>query len=75
MENDITPQLSADSLRRSAIDLGRAIEAGSEDTLLVTITARADNLGTSAILIFEVSMDADGGAILIPAVNSGAIET
>jgi PKD repeat protein len=71
--NNTTPLPQTDSLRLSGVDLGRNIQAGAEDVLLATITVRADSTGTSAFVISNVNMDADGGGIITPEISSGEI--
>jgi PKD repeat protein len=71
--NNTTPLPQTDSLRLSGVDLGRNIQAGAEDVLLATITVRADSMGTSAIAISNVNMDADGGSIITPDISSGQV--
>jgi len=71
--NNTNPEPPADSLILSAVDMARQVEPGLENTLLATITVRADSTGTSAITISGVHMDADGGDIITPEVTSGEI--
>ncbi len=71
--SNTTPPPPADSLRLSAVDLGKSVEAGAEDVLLATITVRADSTGNSAITISDVNMDADGGTGIAPGLSSGEV--
>jgi len=71
--NNTTPLPPGDSLRLSAVDVGRQVEPGSGSALLATITVRADRTGASSIRLSNVTMDADGGAIISPVVTSGEI--
>jgi PKD repeat protein len=71
--NDTTPLPPTDSLRLSGVDLGKSVQAGAVNVLLATITVRADSMGTSAIAISNVNMDADGGSIITPDISSGQV--
>ncbi|KQC04692.1 MAG: hypothetical protein APR55_06265, partial [Methanolinea sp. SDB] len=66
MLNNTNPEPSADSLILSGVDIGRQVEPGAGSTLLATITVRADSTGTSAIILSDVNMDADGGDVIVP---------
>jgi len=71
--NDTTPLPPTDSLRLSGVDLDKSVQAGAVNVLLATITVRADSMGTSAIAISNVNMDADGGSIITPDISSGQV--
>ncbi|KQC05720.1 MAG: hypothetical protein APR55_05590 [Methanolinea sp. SDB] len=73
MLNNTNPEPPADSLILSIVDLGRQVEPGAGNTLLATITIRADSTGTSAITLSDVNMDADGGDLITLDVTSGEI--
>jgi len=71
--NNTTPSPPGDSLRLSSVDVNKNVQAGAENTLLATITVRADSTGTSEITLSDVHMDADGGDAITPDVISGDI--
>jgi len=71
--NNTTPLPPADSIRVSGVDINQNIQSGAKDTLLATITVRADNTGTSTITLSDVNIDADGGDKIVPELTSGGI--
>ncbi|OPY36823.1 MAG: PKD domain protein [Methanoregulaceae archaeon PtaU1.Bin059] len=71
--NNTIPSPPADSLRLSAVDLDKSVEAGAEDVLLATITVYADSTGNSTITVSNVHMDADGGSMIEPGLSLGEV--
>jgi hypothetical protein len=60
--------LPGDSIWFGGLDLNRTIEPGATDIPLGTVTVRGDSVGSTALVVQVLEMDADGGGVLTPVV-------
>lgn len=64
--------LPADSVALKAADLMDGVPAGSTGITLATLTLRADEAGTTPVIITIKQMDDDNGGIMSPAIVAGS---
>lgn len=57
----------------SGVDINRQVQAGATGILLGTVTVEGGITGTSTLTVTDVHMDADGGAGIVPLVDTGTI--
>lgn len=72
--NNVT-QLPSDSVRLSAVDLEKSVEAGATLVPLATITIRGQNAGVTDISITSIQLTADGGAGIEPSLGTARLTT
>ena len=66
-----TTGYTAWSVRLSGVDNDKLIQSGATNVVLANVTIRGDAIGTTPLTISNVHMDADGGAIITPAIVNG----
>jgi PKD repeat protein len=66
-----TTSLPASSVKISAVDLNKSVQAGALNVLLATITLRGIDSGSTPIVLSGVTMDADGGGVITPVLLEG----
>lgn len=62
------------SVTLEAVDLHDAVSAGDGDVTLATVDVRGEDAGETTASVTELQADADGGARIDPALESGSIQ-
>ncbi|KUG10028.1 cell surface protein [hydrocarbon metagenome] len=68
-----TSALPAGQLVFGAVDLGRQVQPGADETLLAEVHLRGETVGSTDLLLHVAAMDADGGDPVIPTVLAGTV--
>ncbi|MBP1928166.1 PKD repeat protein [Methanolinea mesophila] len=70
-----TGTLPGDSVRISCVDVDRLVQDGAANQVLATVSIAGTVPGTSEILLSEVHMDDDDGAVMTPDLVNGQVST